>query len=128
MSDTLASISEDMKTADARLKELSDQTAWFKAQRDHWRGQLEFALASAKVRDTGPATKSKEAALVAVTNESSVALEWAGVKLNLPDTVKLCDAAYDLVNQRYEYYTSHLMTLMARNKNVMIDYNSGKGY
>lgn len=129
MSDTPASISRELQEADSALKKLSDQTSWFKAQRDWWRGVLELKLAAAKVADTGPVAKAKEAALVAVTSTELVEVDWLdGAVMTLPDFVKICDAGYDLVNQRYEYYTSHQMTLMARNKNVLVDYNSNKGY
>jgi hypothetical protein len=42
----------------------------------------------------------------------------------LPTAVMVFDAAYDLVQSRNQYLHDHLTTLMVRNKNVLLEYNS----
>lgn len=124
---TLAEIDSLLVEADRKLKALTDQTVWFKAQRDWWRSRLEWGQALFQTEYTGPATKSKAAAIATAGFGEEITLPWDGNRiLNLPEMVLYCDFAYDLVQKRYDYMHSHLLTLMARNKAIMLEYNSGR--
>ena len=109
---------------DENLKRYADYTVWFKAQRDYWRGRLEMAQKSAEIGFNGAAAKAKAFGITNGGWDMTVDLWWVPTQLALPDAVLIFDAAYDLVNSRYQYLHDHLTTLMVRNKNVMLEYTS----
>lgn len=112
--------------ADGELRTLAAQYAWFKGQRDHWKDVHEIAVARATVKDDGPATKAKAAA-VAYTSEIPVEVPWLdGSVVYLPDMVRLTEASFDLVSKQYARMETHIMILTVVNKNVMMDYIAGK--
>lgn len=121
---TPAEINQLLIETDEKIKHYSDMTVWFKAQRDYWRGLLEFDQKAQEMAYTGPATKAKAHGLLQGGWDTWVDMWWVPTKLALPDAVRVLDAAYDLVQSRNQYLHDHLTTLMVRNKNVMLEYNS----
>lgn len=109
---------------DNKIKDYADMVVWFKAQRDYWRHRLEVDQKVAEMRFAGPATKAKAHGLVEGGRDMVVDLWWVPTQLALPTAVLVFDAAYDLVQSRNQYLHDHLTTLMVRNKNVMLEYNS----
>lgn len=109
---------------DAKIKDYSDMAVWFKAQRDYWRHQLEMAQKRAEMSFAGAATKAKAHGILVGGEDTVVDMWWVPTQLPLPTAVLIFDAAYDLVASRNQYLHDHLTTLMVRNKNVMLEYNS----
>lgn len=121
---TPAEINQLLIETDQKIKDYSDMTVWFKAQRDFWRSRLEMAQKAAEMSFTGAATKAKAHGILVGGQEMNVDMWWVPTVLPLPTAVLVFDAAYDLVNSRSQYLHDHLTTLMVRNKNVMLEYNS----
>ncbi len=112
--------------ADAQLDVVAEQYAWFKGQRDHWKGELNFALASAKINAKGPVGKAGEVALVEVTNESLVEIPWLpGVFVSYPEIVRITEASFDLISKKWEALEKHIGILQSVNKNLLLDYGRG---
>jgi hypothetical protein len=109
---------------DEKIKQYSDMTVWFKAQRDYWRNLLEMKQKREELEFPGAATKAKAHGIVHGGSDTMVDLWWVPTKLLLPVAVLVFDAAYDLVHSRNQYLHDHLTTLMVRNKNIMLEYNS----
>jgi len=112
---------------DDKIKQYSEMCVWFKAQRDYWRHRLEIDQKMEEMRFSGPATKAKAHGVLNGGWDIMVDMHWVPTKLELPDAVMVFDAAYDLVQSRNQYLHDHLTTLMVRNKNVMLEYNSMNG-
>lgn len=121
---TPAEINGLLIETDDRIKQYSDMTVWFKAQRDYWRQQLEMSQKRAELTFDGPATKAKAHGILVGGQDITVDMWWVPTMLNLPTAVLVFDAAYDLVSSRNQYLHDHLTTLMVRNKNVMLEFNS----
>lgn len=121
---TPAEINQLLIETDDKLKQYADMTVWFKAQRDYWRGLLEMDQKCAEMGFTGPATKAKAYGITQGGWDTWVDMWWVPTTLALPDAVRVFDAAYDLVYSRQQYLHDHLTTLMVRNKQVMLEYNS----
>lgn len=121
---TPAEINQLLMETDEKLKTYADMIVWFKAQRDYWRGLLEFDQKAQEMAFAGPATKAKAYGITHGGWDTWVDMWWVPVKLALPDAVRVFDAAYDLVASRNQYLHDHLTTLMVRNKNVMLEFNS----
>jgi hypothetical protein len=84
-----------------------------------------LALARAKVLDDGPVTKSKEAALVAVSDNFQYLVEipWLdGVVVNLIEMVRVVSASFDLIDKAYDRMEKHITLLQTVNKNIMMDF------
>lgn len=109
---------------DEKIKGYSDMQVWFKAQRDWWRSRLEMEQKAAEMSFAGPATKAKAHGVMVGGADTPVDLWWVPTVLPLQTAVLVFDAAYDLVASRNQYLHDHLTTLMVRNKNVMLEYNS----
>lgn len=109
---------------DEKIKQYSDMCVWFKAQRDFWRHRLEIDQRMEEIRFSGPATKAKAHGILEGGWDIMVDMHWVPTELELPHAVLVFDAAYDLVQSRNQYLHDHLTTLMVRNKNVMLEYNS----
>lgn len=112
---------------DNRIKDYADMTVWFKAQRDYWRHRLELQQKRAEMSFTGPATKAKAHGILTGGYDEIVDMWWVPTKLDLPTAVLVFDAAYDLVNGRFQYLHDHLTTLMVRNKNAIAEMASING-
>ena len=121
---TPAEINGLLIETDEKIKQYSDMCVWFKAQRDYWRNVLELAQKSAEMRFDGAATKAKAFGILNGGSDIFVEMHWVPATLNLRDAVLVFDAAYDLVSSRNQYLHDHLTTLMVRNKNIMLEYNS----
>lgn len=124
---TPAEINGLLVETDEKIKQYSDMVVWFKAQRDYWRQRLEMAQKRAELEFSGAATKAKAHGVLVGGVDHIVDLWWVPTKLELPTAVLVFDAAYDLVASRNQYLHDHLTTLMVRNKNVMLEYNSMNG-
>jgi hypothetical protein len=121
---TPAEIGNLLIETDEKIKQYADMTVWFKAQRDHWRSLLEMDQKREELQFTGPATKAKAHGIAYGGYDTTVDMWWVPAKLPLPDAVRVFDAAYDLVNARYQYLHDHLTTLMVRNKSALLEYSS----
>lgn len=121
---TPAEINGLLVETDEKIKLYSDMVVWFKGQRDFWRQQLEMAQKRAELSFTGAATKAKAHGVLVGGQDIVVDMWWVPTLINLPQAVLVFDAAYDLVASRNQYLHDHLTTLMVRNKNVMLEYNS----
>lgn len=121
---TPAEINGLLIETDNRIKEYAELTVWFKAQRDFWRSQLEMAQKRLEMGFQGPATKAKSFGVLEGGWDVEVQMPWVPTALVLPTAVLVFDAAYDLVQSRNQYLHDHLTTLMVRNKNVLLEYNS----
>lgn len=121
---TPAEINGLLVETDEKIKLYSDMVVWFKGQRDFWRQQLEMAQKRAELSFTGAATKAKAHGVLVGGQDIVVDMWWVPTLINLPQAVLVFDAAYDLVVSRNQYLHDHLTTLMVRNKNVMLEYNS----
>lgn len=121
---TPAEINALLIETDDKIKEYADMTVWFKAQRDYWRSQLEMVQKRAEVTFDGPATKAKAHGIANAGYDRVVDMSWVPAEMSLPTAVLVFDAAYDLVQSRNQYLHDHLTTLMVRNKNVLLEYNS----
>lgn len=121
---TPAEINQLLIETDQKIKDYSDMTVWFKAQRDHWRAVLEMAQKRLEMSFSGPATKAKAYGVAEGGWDIHVDMWWVPTLVDLPTAVRVFDAAYDLVAARSQYLHDHLTTLMVRNKNVMLEYNS----
>lgn len=121
---TPAEINNLLIETDDKIKQYADMTVWFKAQRDYWRSRLEMEQKRAEMTFTGPATKAKAHGILVGGQDVIVDMWWVPALMNLPTAVPVFDAAYDLVNSRNQYLHDHLTTLMVRNKNIMLEYNS----
>ena len=121
---TPAEINNLLIETDEKIKQYSDMVVWFKAQRDFWRSRLEMEQKRAEMTFSGPATKAKAHGILVGGEDTFVDMWWVPATLPLPTAVLVFDAAYDLINSRSQYLHDHLTTLMVRNKNVMLEYNS----
>lgn len=121
---TPAEINGLLIETDEKIKQYADMTVWFKAQRDYWRQRLEMAQKRAELEFSGAATKAKAHGILTGGYDVVVDMWWVPTMLNLPTAVLVFDAAYDLVQSRNQYLHDHLTTLMVRNKNIMLEYNS----
>jgi hypothetical protein len=109
--------------SDQELSTLSKQLAWFKGQRDHWKSKMELYRASAATRYNGPATKAKDFSVDA-SSRALVQIPWIDepAMVSLPEMVRLTDSSFDLISTEYNRLETHIMILMAVNKNVMQDF------
>lgn len=121
---TPAEINGLLIETDEKIKQYSDMCVWFKAQRDYWRQKLELAQKRAELEFSGAATKAKAHGILVGGCDIVVDMWWVPTMMNLPTAVLVFDAAYDLVSSRNQYLHDHLTTLMVRNKNIMLEYNS----
>lgn len=121
---TPAEINGLLVETDEKIKKYSEMVVWFKAQRDFWRSRLELLQKRAELEFSGPATKAKAHGIAFGGYDEIVDMWWVPTKLSLPTAILVFDAAYDLVSSRNQYLHDHLTTLMVRNKNVMLEYNS----
>lgn len=121
---TPAEINNLLIETDEKIKQYADMTVWFKAQRDYWRSALEMLQKREELSFTGPATKAKAHGIAYGGYDDYVDMWWVPTKMVLPSAVMVFDAAYDLVQSRNQYLHDHLTTLMVRNKNVLLEYNS----
>lgn len=121
---TPAEINQLLIETDQKIKDYADMVVWFKAQRDHWRSVLEMAQKRLEMSFAGPATKAKAYGVTEGGWDIHVDMWWVPTLVDLPTAVRVFDAAYDLVSARSQYLHDHLTTLMVRNKNVMLEYNS----
>lgn len=121
---TPAEINGLLIETDDKIKQYSDMAVWFKAQRDYWRQRLEMAQKRAELEFPGAATKAKAHGILVGGYDIVVDMWWVPTMMNLPTAVLVFDAAYDLVQSRNQYLHDHLTTLMVRNKNVLLEYNS----
>lgn len=121
---TPAEINGLLIETDEKIKQYSDMCVWFKAQRDYWRQRLEMAQKRAELEFSGAATKAKAHGILVGGYDTVVDMWWIPTMMNLPTAVLVFDAAYDLVSSRNQYLHDHLTTLMVRNKNIMLEYNS----
>lgn len=124
---TPAEINDLLIKTDDQIKKYSDMVVWFKAQRDFWRHELEFSQKKAEMSFSGAATKAKAHGILVGGADQIVDMWWVPTELDLPTAVMVFDAAYDLVASRNQYLHDHLTTLMVRNKNVMLEYQSTNG-
>lgn len=124
---TPAQIVDALHEADHELKEAAKRFAWFKGQKEHWEGQYDLALAKAKVKHNREVGKyGADAAATLAVSEQNVQIPWlpTGNEVALPDMVRLTSASFDLVSKEYNRLETHIMILMAVNKNIMQDYAS----
>lgn len=121
---TPAEINGLLIETDEKIKQYADMTVWFKAQRDYWRNRLEMKQKREELQFSGAATKAKAHGIVHGGYDCMIDMWWVPTKLPLPTAVLVFDAAYDLVQSRNQYLHDHLTTLMVRNKNIMLEYNS----
>ncbi len=121
---TPAEINNLLIETDEKIKQYADMTVWFKAQRDYWRSRLEMEQKRAELAFAGAATKAKAHGVATGGYNVTVEMGWVPAVLDLPTAVMVFDAAYDLVQSRSQYLHDHLTTLMVRNKNVLLEYNS----
>lgn len=124
---TPAEINGLLIETDEKIKQYANMTVWFKAQRDYWRNKLEFLQKREELQFSGAATKAKAHGIAYGGYDELVDMWWVPTKMQLPVAVLVFDAAYDLVSSRNQYLHDHLTTLMVRNKNVMLEFNSTNG-
>lgn len=118
-------IATALHEADVELEILADQFAWFKGQKDFWKATYDLQVARSTFDYSGPtaSTKAKPFAEKDAA-EFKVEIPWIpGHSLGLLDMKLLTEASFDLIAKRYSRLESHIMVLMAVNKNVMLDFN-----
>jgi hypothetical protein len=121
---TPQAIVDALHEADQELSTAAQRFAWFKGQRDFWKATYELQVARETFNYSGPtaSTKAKPYAEKAAA-EFMVEIPWLpGNSLGLLDMRLLADASFDLVSKEYNRLETHIMILMAVNKNVMQDF------
>lgn len=118
-------IVDALHEADLELRTLAKQYAWFKGQKEYWEYQYDLALAKAKVNHNKTVGKyGADAAAMVAVSEQYVQIPWLpeGNAVTMPDMMRLTAASFDLMSKEYNRLETHIMTLMAVNKNVMQDF------
>lgn len=118
-------IVDALHDADFELRTVAKQYAWFKGQKEYWEYQYDLALAKAKVNHNKTVGKyGADAAAMVSVSEQYVQIPWLpeGNMVTMPDMMRLTAASFDLMSKEYNRLETHIMTLMAVNKNVMQDY------
>jgi hypothetical protein len=119
-------IVDALHEADGELKVAAQRFAWFKGQKDFWKSTYELQVARSTFEYAGPTASTRAKPYAEKTAaEFNVEIPWIpGHTLGLLDMKLLTEASFDLVSKEYNRLETHIMILMAVNKNVMQDYAS----